>query len=191
MKTPRGTAGYLKSRKRVLTGKLLLECGIIAALLILGYTQTGTRKNLLTIVAVVGCLPVSKTAVLLLTILPYKTTARTIVADLEEKAALLTRVYDTVLTSTEKIMPVDCFVISGNTICGYASHKKADPAYTADFVKQFLKQEGYEGISVKIFQDYHAFLTRAEGMNKIASVEKARAKELEQALQGILVNISM
>lgn len=43
--------GISNYRKRVLTIKLLLEAGIIAGLLILGYTQTGTRKNLLTIVA--------------------------------------------------------------------------------------------------------------------------------------------
>lgn len=191
MKISGGEAGYIKYRKRILAIKLLLEAGIIAGLLILGYTQAGTRKNLLTIVAIIGCLPASKIAVLLLTILPYKTVSQNIITDLEEKAALLTKVYDTVLTSTEKILPVDCFVISGNTICGYASHKKADPAYTADFIKQILKQNGYEGISVKIFREYHAFLTRAEGMNKIASVERNQVKDLENGLKQLLVNISM
>ena len=44
MKISGGEAGYIKYRKRVLTIKLLLEAGIIAGLLILGYTQTGTRK---------------------------------------------------------------------------------------------------------------------------------------------------
>ena len=65
MKISGGEAGYIKYRKRILAIKLLLEAGIIAGLLILGYTQTGTRKNLLTIVAIIRSLPASKIAVLL------------------------------------------------------------------------------------------------------------------------------
>lgn len=191
MKLPRGEAGYISSRKKWLLCKVLLEFGIVAALIILGFWQTGTKKNLLTVVAIVGCLPASKSAVLLITIFPYKTIAQNIVQDLAEKAKLLTKVYDTVLTSTEKIMPVDCFVISGNTICGYASHAKADTSYTADFLKRFLEQNGYEKISVKVFDDYHTFLTRVEGLNRIAEVEQERDCELEEALKNIITNISM
>lgn len=191
MKLARGEAGYISSRKKWLLGKTLLEFGIVAALIILGYWQTGTRKNLLTIVAIVGCLPASKSAVLLLTICPYKTIAQNIIDDLSEKAALLTKVYDTVLTSTEKIMPVDCFVIAGNTICGYSSHAKADTAYTSDFLKRYLEQNDYEKISVKVFDDYHVFLSRVEGLNRIAEVDQEIDHELEEALKQVITTISM
>lgn len=191
MKTPKGEAGYISGRKTQLLLKTLLEFGIVASLLILGYMQTGTRKNLLTIVAIVGCLPASKSAVGWISLMPYKTIATEKAREIREKAALLTAVYDLVLTSREKIMPVDCFVISGRTVCGYTRSQKVDTAYAADYLKEMFAQNGYEKITVKIFAEYKPFLARAEGMNKIASIDRSDESEYEQRLKALLLSLSM
>ena len=72
MNRKKGEAGYLLSRKRQLILKAVLEFGFVAALLILGITQTKTRANLLTVVAILGCLPASKVLVQFISIFPYK-----------------------------------------------------------------------------------------------------------------------
>ena len=73
MKIEKGTPGYLNARKIRLLLLTLLEFGIVIALLVLGYMQTGTKLNLLTVVAIVGCLPACKMLVGLITVLPYRT----------------------------------------------------------------------------------------------------------------------
>ena len=57
MKIEKGNPGYIKSRKTKYLIWALVEFAVVLAIFILGYVQTGTRKNLLTVVAAVGCLP--------------------------------------------------------------------------------------------------------------------------------------
>ena len=191
MNVEKGRAGYISARKKQMLIKVILEFGILAALLFLGIWQTGNRKNLLTIVAIVGCLPASKSAVGLITLLPYKSIGNEKVQELHKKAGLLTQVYDLVLTSREKSMPVDCFVISGYTLCGYTSNAKLDLQETAAYLKKMFEKNGYDRLSIKIFNEYKPFLARAEGLNNIAAIEKADAYDYEKQLKKLLLTISM
>ncbi len=191
MTSKKGDAGFIRRQKRNMIAKTVLEFGIVAALLVLGITQTGDRMNLLTIVAVLGCLPASKALVGVIMILPHHSIAKEKATEIEEKANLLTRVYDMVFTSEKKIMPVACIVISDNTICGYASNPKVDTVETAKHIKQYLHANQFTKVSVKIFEDYTAFSTRAEGMNNIVSVEKSDTKKHEEAIRDVLLNLSL
>ena len=44
---------------------------------------------------------------------------------------------------------------------------------------------------VKLFHDYKAFLTSAEGMNNIASVEQQDTRKHEEMIKGLLLDISL
>ena len=191
MKNIKGNAGYIKKQKRNSIIKTILEFGIVIALLILGYTQTEDTMNLLTIVAVLGCLPASKALVEVIMIMPHKSIAVETADEIDSKTSLLTVAYDLVLTNEKNIMPIDCVVIFDNTICGYASSKKTDVNVAAKHIKQMLYANQYSKVSVKIFDNYTAFLSRAEGMNNIAAVEKADTKEKEAAIRRIILNLSL
>lgn len=191
MKIKKGYPGYIRARKIRLLLLTLLEFAIVAALLILGYVQTGTKLNLLTVVAILGCLPACKVLVGLITLLPYRTADPEKAAEIRSKADLLTTAFDLVITSREKIMPVEAFVISENTVCGYAPNKKTDPESTAAYIKSILEGNRLTKITVKIFPDYKPFLARAEAMNSIAMVDGAEHKKRERRIRRILLNIAM
>lgn len=191
MKVLKGEAGYICARKRRILLKTVLEFGISIALLILGILQTGDRMNLLTIVAILGCLPASKALVELIMVIPHKSVSEEMAENVEEKAKLLTRIYDMVFTSEKNIMPVDAIVISDNTICGYTSNAKTDANITAKHIKQYLMANQYTKVSVKIFNDYTAFITRAEGMNNIAAIDKIDTKEKEMAIRRVILSLSL
>lgn len=191
MKVAKGDAGYIRSRKRKILLKTILEFGIVAALLILGIIETGTKQNLLTIVAVLGCLPASKALVELIMVLPHHSISEEMATEIELNASLLTSVYDMVFTSEKVIMPVETIVISGNTICGYSSSEKADMNFIAKHLKQYLHVNGFDKVSVKIFDNYTAFAARAEGMNNIVAIEKNDTKRHEERIKQILLNISL
>lgn len=191
MKVAKGDAGYIRMRKRKIILKTFLEFGIVIALLILGIVETGSRQNLLTVVAVLGCLPASKALVELIMVLPHRSIKKEMAAEVEQHAHLLTRVYDMVFTSEKIIMPVEAIVISGNTICGYSSNTKVDMNVIAKHLKQYLLMNKFDKVSVKIFDNYTAFATRAEGMNNIAAIEKNDTKRHEEGIRHILLNISL
>ena len=164
-KTEKGMPGYLNYKRKIEIIRTLAYFGIVIAILLLGYFQTGTKLNLLTVVAIVGCLP--------------------------SKTDLLTVCYDMVITSRDHIMPVDCIVISGHNIFGYTHYNKVNTTELADHIKTILAQNGYKGFQIRILNEYKPFITRAEGLNNIAAVEQEDTKTKEETVRGLILNISM
>ena len=188
-KVQKGAPGYLDYKKKVEIIRTIVYFGIVAAVFILGYSQTGTR--LLTVVAILGCLPAGKALVGVIARFPYRSIEKERADEIAGKTAHLTVCYDMVITSEEKIMPVDCIVISGSNIFGYTHNKKVDLKMVSDHIKAMLKQNGYTGLAVRVLNEYKPFVTRAEGLDNIAAVEKEDTKEREEAVRGIILNISM
>ena len=124
-------------------------------------------------------------------VFPHRSISEEKAAEIELNASLLTRAYDMVFTSEKIIMPVEAIVISGNTICGYSSNAKVDMNDIAKHLKQYLYSNRFDKVSVKIFDNYTAFATRAEGMNNIAAIEKEDTKRHEEGIRQILLNISL
>lgn len=60
---PKGSYGYLKAHRAVAAIRTLLFFGVSIGLYAMGYKTTGSNRNLLTIVAVLGCLPACKSLV--------------------------------------------------------------------------------------------------------------------------------
>ena len=106
MKATKGEAGYIQARKKQLILKAVLEFGIVIALLILGIWQTHTRLNLLTVVAVLGCLPAAKALVEVITISPYHSIAEERAKEIQKHAEDLTVAFDLVFTSRTNLCPL-------------------------------------------------------------------------------------
>lgn len=188
-KTQKGTAGYLRVQTRKIALKCLIEFGIVIALLILGISQTKTRLNMLTVFAVLGCLPACKALVELLMVIPHKTVSTEIVEAINQKGTYLTRIFDLVFTSEKKIMPVESIVIKGNTVCGYTSKKKHSPQIIEEHLKQYLNANQLQKASIKIFDDFTTYLVRVEEMNRLQC--DADAKKSEQAISTVITNLSL
>ena len=75
MSIEKGQPGYVKARKTKYLMAAILEFAIVIALVVLGYIQTGSKLNLFTVIAIVGCLPASKMLVEFITMAPYKSIA--------------------------------------------------------------------------------------------------------------------
>lgn len=190
-KVQKGTAGYLDYKKKVEIIRTIIYFAIVAAVYFLGYSQTGTNKNLLTVVAIVGCLPACKALVGVITRLPHHSVSEEFAKDILEKCPNLTVLFDLVVTSTEKIMPIDVIVISGNKVFGYTSSSKVDLNYAAKHIKTILENNHFQHVGVKLMDQYKGFTARIEGLENIAEVEKESTTELEQQIAHIIMNISL
>lgn len=191
MKIKKGDAGYICQRKRNVIIKTVMEFGIVIALLVLGIWQTGDRLNLLTVVAILGCLPASKALVEVIMIVPHHSISREMAEEIESNTEHLTKAFDMVFTSEKKIMPVESIVISDNTICGYTSNGKVDTNEVAKHIKKYLNANKYTKVSVKIFDNYTTFVSRAKEMNNLAMEEKNDVKEKEVAICHVILNLSL
>ena len=191
MRIEKGQPGYIKAQKTKYLIWTIVEFAIVIAVFAFGYIQTKTRLNLFTVVAIVGCLPAAKMLVEFITMVQYKSITPEKYQEIEEKTPLITTAFDMVITSTEKVMPADAIAISGHVVCVYASSPKTDEVLLAKHIKNILRDNHYDKMTVKIFHDYVAFLSRAEGMNNIAAVECSNNTRKEKNIRKIILNISM
>lgn len=191
MKIEKGQAGYIAARKKKFGILTLLEFGIVLVIFAIGYATTHTRLNLFTLVAVLGCLPASKMLVEWIAIFPYKTIDPKIADEIADNAKLLTTAYDLVITSRDKIMPIDAVVVSNKTVFGYARNPKTDPEEAAKYIKSILAQNHYSKVTVKVFSEYVPFLSRVEGLNNMIEVSHDADKKLERSIRRLLLNISI
>ena len=191
MKIRKVEAGYIRQRKRNVIIKTILEFGIVIALLVLGIWQTGDRLNLLTVVAILGCLPASKALVEVIMIFPHHSISGEMASDIVSQAEHLTNAFDMVFTSEKKIMPIDSIVVSDNTICGYTSNQNVDTNTAANHIKMYLNTNKFSKVSVKIFDDYATYVKRVEDMNRIATENSNDVKEKEKAIRQVILNLSL
>lgn len=190
-KAERGKPGYINSLKKKYLIISFVEFAVVAAIFALGYFQTGSRLNLLTVVAILGCLPASKNLVEFIVVAPHKGIEIAKYNEIEKKAPQIIKVYDLIVAGLSKLMQLDVVVISGGTVCGYTSSEKTDEEKLADYLKKLFSAGGYDKITVKIFHDYKAFLARAEGMNSIAVIDKPSISKKERKLRSLIYNTSL
>ena len=163
----KGTRHYLKIQKKYEMVRTLLYFGISFSLLAAGIAATGEKLNLLTVVAILGCLPASKSAVSMIMYLRYKS-----LSDHAEEQILpvcdgLDTLYDMVFTSYDKNFPVAHMVVRGNTIIGYLEVSDFDEKAYFAHMDQILKKDGYKHVSVKIFTDIHKYTDRMKQLKEL------------------------
>ena len=98
MKITKGMSGYIRSQKKKRILITILLFGISIAVFLAGYLTTHTRNNLLTIVAILGCLPAARSAVSMILLLPYRSLEEEKVKAVREAAPGNVLVFDLVLT---------------------------------------------------------------------------------------------
>ena len=190
-KAERGKPGYVASLKKKYLVTTLIEFAIVIAILVVGIMQTGSRLNVFTVVAILGCLPACKNLVEFIVVAPHKGIELSKYEEIEEKAPAIIKIYDLVVAGQAKLMQLDVVAISGSTVIGFTSSEKTDEVKLAEYFKKLFEAGGYDKITVKIFHDYKAFLARAEGMNSIATVDKQSIKKRERKLRSLIYNTSL
>lgn len=160
----RGMHGYCAHAKKAELIKTILMFALVFAILITGILTTGTRMNLLTIVAVVGCLPAARYCVNFIARAPYRSLSDSLVDAVENSAGDVPVYYELMLGARDKIRFVDCIAISGHGICGLALHPKSDPSETAAYLRKIASESGYKKITAKIYDNKEDFLNRLEEM---------------------------
>lgn len=163
----KGTRNYLNTQKKYEVLRTVLYFGISLSLFAAGYIQTGSRGNLLTIVAVLGCLPASKSAVGAVMFLRFHSCGARAAAEIELHSQGLRCLYDMVFTSYKKNYVIGHLAVCGNTVCGFAEDGKFPENEFYRHIGDILKMDGHKNVTVKIFTNLPRYTERLEQMKAL------------------------
>lgn len=182
----KGTERYLDIQKKYEVARTLLYFGISAALFIAGYLQTKSRLNLLTVVAVLGCLPASKSAVSAVMFLRFHSCLPENAVEIKEHSQGLAVLFDCVFTSYKKNFQVSHMAVRGNTVCGFSEDAGFPENDFAKHMGDILKLDGHREVTVKIFVSLPKYLERLEQM-KALEEEEAKTAAVIETLKSVML----
>ncbi len=156
----KGEPDYIRTQKTYEVIRTILYFGISLSLFAAGFITTGNRLNLLTVVAVLGCLPASKSAVNMIMFLRCRGLGREAAARIAPCEGNLDCLYDMVFTSYSKTFEVGHMVVRGNTICGYSEKKDFPEKEFQAHLEPMMKTDGHKNVTVKIFTDLGKYRER-------------------------------
>ncbi|MCM1558000.1 MAG: hypothetical protein NC123_00425 [Butyrivibrio sp.] len=182
----KGTENYLNTQKKYEAARTLLYFGISAALFIAGYLQTKSRLNLLTVAAVLGCLPASKSAVSAIMFLRYKSCDPRHAEKIKEHSGGLAVLFDCVFTSYKKNFKVSHLAVRGNTVCGFSEDADFPENEFYAHINDILKLDGHRETTVKVFVSLPKYLERLEQMQALEE-ESAGTRAVIETLKSVML----
>ncbi len=184
-KVQKGCYGYLAWQKKASLIRTVLFFVLSFAIYCIGVFSTGSNKNLLTIVAVLGCLPACKSAVnavMFFRASGCSVEARKRTAPFDEK---LQGLYDMYFTSYKKNFPISHMVLKGNVICACTESERCDCVAGEKHLEQMLLQDGYKHMTVKIFDSLDKYIDRLSQLEKLNVEESPKQAEMIRMLYSI------
>ena len=170
----KGTYLYLDTQRKYEIARAAIGFAISFGLFFAGYLTTGTRKNLLTVVAVLGMLPASKALVSVIMFCRFKSFKEKI-----DKEGILSA-YDMVFTSEKVNYFVSHLCVSGGCIIGYTESDKFNETGFKEHVQSFLSAERISEMTIKVFTDKKAYLNRIGSLEESDKNDAACMRVLKQ-----------
>lgn len=182
----KGTRNYLNTQKKYEIIRTLLYFGISISLFVAGYIQTGRKTNLLTVVAVLGCLPASKSAVNAIMFLRFKSCGTDAAAEIGKHCQGICCLYDMVFTSYQKNYVVSHLAVRGNTVCGYSERPDFAEKEFYKHIDHILKMDGLKDVTVKVFTDLKKYTDRLEQMKDLEA-DEGRTEAVANTLKSVVL----
>ncbi|MBP5281211.1 MAG: hypothetical protein J6Z22_01790 [Lachnospiraceae bacterium] len=182
----KGTKNYLNTQRVYEILRTLLFFALSGGLFAAGLITTGSRLNLLTIVAVLGMLPASKSLVSVIMFCRYKSLSEDAATKIEPHLKGLSSLYDLVFTSNEKNYPVGHMTVKGNTVCGYT--EKSDFAEQAfdKHIQERLRADDLKNVNVKVFTDLKKYIDRLDQMQEL-SCDESNTERIIETIKSIVL----
>lgn len=181
--------GYIDSQKKYEVIRTLVYFGISASLYGAGYIATKSRVNLLIIVAILGCLPASKSLVSAVMFLgqhscsadTHKRITESTGDGTAETGMLLQseQIYDLIFTTDKVTFPVAHGAYRARCLVLF-SEKAIDTSSLEAHLQEYLKRADIKGVTVKVYCDLDKYLGR---LSELAFLESGDERLTSQVIQ--------
>lgn len=161
----KGKRGYTISHRKWQILKMSLYIALALAVFILGLVVTKTTKNIMSIVAILGALPISKEMVGVIMSFKRKPMDETAYMQISEKAGNLEQIYELLFTAYEAAYAVDAAVIEGRDVICYTTDEKCDVVALQKHLAKMLNANDFKE-NVKVYKDLNKFLDRVADLER-------------------------
>lgn len=164
----KGIYGYLNKNKIYAWKKAVLMLAVPVIIFLVAWAVHKTRENVMTVVAIVGCLPGCNQVVRAIMASRYHSIEEELYQEVEKAKGTCVVLYENVFTAYERTYYIDALVVLGREIVGYTSVTETDTKKAAEHIRELLKKNAYKQ-NVRIFPagERKAYLER---VRKIADV---------------------
>lgn len=163
----KGTYGYLDQLKKAEWSKAAIMLAVPVLIFLIGWLVSRTRMQVVTVIAIVGCLPGCNQVVHAIIASRYHSIDKELYEAVEQVRNDQVVLYENIFTTYDQNFSVDCLFISGRNVAGYSSDEKLDSAAAEAHLNTILRQNAYKQ-QVKILKDRSAYL---EWIRDLASKE--------------------
>ncbi len=164
-KAVKGNFGYLKQKRVQVILRTIVFFAISFALFSVGYATTHTKRNLLTIVAILGCLPACKSMVNMIMFLRATGCSMGAYEKIKKAEGHLVGMYDMYFTSYQKNFALSHMVLEDKIILGYTEDPKCDIAKCKEHLETMLKQAGYKEFTITVTDDLSKYCQQLNQLN--------------------------
>ncbi len=183
----KGSYGYIENHKAVTALRTMIFVLVSVGLYVIGYVETGSSKNPLTVVAVLGCLPACKSMVNFILFLKAKGCSEALKNEVSVFDEKLTVFYDMYFTSYQKNYPVSHMALKGSVLCGITENPKCDCNAAQNHLEQMLTQEGIKNLTVKIFSQKDKYIDRLSQLVDLETDEHRNRQGIIDLLYSITI----
>lgn len=180
-KIGKGEFGYIQKKRKTEIIKTLSMFSISLAIFIMGYLSTKTKSNYLTVVAVLGCLPASKSAVNMIMFLLAKGCSTPVKNRIEQAIGKLDGFYDLFFTSEKKNFAVSHLVVTKNSIIAFSESEKIDENEFQSHMKSLLNKEKISDVTVKLYLDVDKYCNRLTELNQ-SQMDQSQREDMVRML---------
>lgn len=168
MKIEKGQYGYIRHEKFKRVLRTVIAFAIDFAIFAFGLIMNnGSRRNIYSIIAAVGCVPAAMSMVGMIMMLMRKPMDQELHTDIEAHAGSLPMLYELYLTTRDQNLFIDAVAVCGEYIIAY-THENAAPGvlqFMEGHIRKSVLQSGYK-VTVKIFSNRKNFLERIDQMRE-------------------------
>ncbi len=170
-KHPKGTYEYAVYKRKADIIVTLILFALALGLYITGRIATGSNKNMLTIVAVLGLLPASKMVVEVIMSFKVHPCNLALKEKLDKNTGALCGLYNMYFTSYEKNFGFAHMVVTKNAVLCYATENKVEEKAFQKHLTDLLKKEGIKDTLIKVFYNEEKYIKRLIELNNLEDTE--------------------
>lgn len=164
-KAVKGNYGYINAKRNKVILQTIVFFAISLAIFMIGYVTTGTRKNLLTVVAVLGCLPACKSLVNMIMFLRARGCSVSAMEKIQPFEGHLIGMYDMYFTSYQKNFAISHMVLEDKVILAYTEDEKFDHKAFKEHLNNMLKQGGFKDMTITSSGDLDKYCEQLKNLN--------------------------
>ena len=167
----KGNYGYIHFQKQFTAARTLLLFAMALGIYFIAYRILQTNRSLWTILAILGLLPASKSAVNMIMFFRFRSLREAQFATFQTAAGVLPLLYENILTTSEKTYYLPVIAYCNHTLISYCTGEKVDFKKIEAHLKDSLKI-GKLDVTVKVFPEESQFMERLHSMQSMTPEEK-------------------